>query len=62
MATRSAKLLNQQKTARLLGVSCETLRRWALKAEGPPRIQIGKRFYYTRDIIVQWLAARALAS
>lgn len=62
MRAGSAKLLTQRKTAKLMGISCETLRRWALLNEGPPRLKIGKRYYYTREIIVQWVAARVLAS
>jgi DNA-binding transcriptional MerR regulator len=61
-ASTLANLLNQQKAAKLMGVRPETLRRWARKNDGPPRIKIGKRYYYTRAIIVQWLAARSLAS
>jgi hypothetical protein len=61
MKTRSAKLLSQRKTAKLMGISCETLRRWSILNTGPPRLKIGKRYYYTREIVTQWLAARILA-
>jgi DNA-binding transcriptional MerR regulator len=59
---RSPKLLNQQKTARLMGISTRTLRRWSNTHAGPPRLKIGKRYFYTREMIVQWMAARIMAS
>lgn len=61
-ASTLATLLNQQKAAELLGVNPETLRRWARKNDGPPRIRIGKRYYYTKAIITQWLTSRSMAS
>ena len=61
MRAGSAKLLTQRKTAKLMGISCETCAGHSLN-EGPPRLKIGKRYYYTREIIVQWVAARVLAS
>jgi DNA-binding transcriptional MerR regulator len=62
MKKRSAKLLNQRKAADLMGVSAKTLSRWAQVNAGPPRLRIGKRYFYTREIVVQWLAARIMAS
>jgi DNA-binding transcriptional MerR regulator len=61
-ASTLANLLTQKKAAELMGVSCETLRLWARKDEGPPRIRIGKRYYYTFTIILQWQKARSMAS
>jgi DNA-binding transcriptional MerR regulator len=45
-----------------MGVHANTLRRWQLSHEGPPTLTIGKRRYYTREIIEQWIRARALSS
>ena len=55
-------LMNQEKCAKFLGVNAETLRRWAAKNAGPPRILIGKRYYYRRDMLKTWLDSRRVVA
>ncbi len=62
MAGKDRKLLNSTAAAKVLGVNPDTLRVWANNNEGPPRIRIGKRYYYTEEIIQQWMKAMSVAS
>ena len=55
-------LLNGAKAAEILGISQDTLRRWAVDNKGPARIRVGKRYYYTAEIIRQWIKAMSVAS
>jgi hypothetical protein len=62
VAVKRRKLLNRTAAAEMLGISVDTLRRWALKHEGPPQIRVGKRHYYTPEIIQQWVKSMSVAS
>lgn len=39
-----------------LGLSVDTLRRWEAQREGPPCVRAGRKVYYRRTAIEDWLA------
>lgn len=41
--------------AQELGVSVDTLRRWEAQREGPPCIRAGRKIYYRRTAVEDWL-------
>jgi excisionase family DNA binding protein len=47
------------RAARFLGVSRETLRRWINQSDGPPRVRKGKRYYFCREVLKEWLKSGA---
>ncbi len=59
MAVKRGQLLTQRAAAKELNVSERTLRRWALQHLGPPTLTIGKRRWYAREVLAQWLKARS---
>ena len=54
-------LLNQGEAARALGCDPSTLRRWRSYHQGPQALRIGKRYYYSRQMLEQWVKALSLA-
>ncbi len=38
-----------------LGVSVDTLRRWEARRTGPPCVRAGRKVYYRRDAVQDWL-------
>mgnify|MGYP001092115595 FL=1 len=38
-----------------LGVSEDTLRRWDALRSGPPCIRAGRKIYYRRSAVIEWL-------
>lgn len=44
--------------AKELGVSVDTLGRWETRRMGPPCIRLGRRVYYRKDAVRQWLRER----
>jgi predicted site-specific integrase-resolvase len=59
---RTPEFLSAGRAARFLGVSRESLRRWVNRGEGPPRCRKGKRYYYVREVLKDWLKANAPAA
>ena len=59
---RKAILMPQHKAAAFIGVSSETMRRWNFRHRGPPHIRIGKRRYYSREMLLQWVQSVSLSS
>lgn len=56
-------LLNQKGLAAFLGVDRVTVYRWhEWSRSAPPRVLIGKRFYYSYDAVRVWLEANAAHS
>jgi predicted DNA-binding transcriptional regulator AlpA len=53
-----ADFLEQDEAAAELQVSRRTLDRWRRLGEGPPITKIGRRVYYRRMSLQQWLCAR----
>lgn len=51
------ELVSELEVAEIFGVSTRTLRRWARKRFGPPRIKVGRRIHYRRATIEAWLNA-----
>jgi excisionase family DNA binding protein len=47
------------RAAQFLGVSRESLRRWINQGEGPPRVRKGKRYYFVREVLKEWLKSNA---
>jgi hypothetical protein len=48
---------SEDQTASDLGVSLRLLRKWRQLGEGPPYVEIGRRFYYCDEKIAAWLKA-----
>jgi len=45
--------------AEMLGISTKTLLDWKRRGEGPPSTRKGKRVYYIREQVKDWLRAGA---
>ncbi len=56
---RTPELMSACRAARFLGVSRQTLRRWIAQGDGPPRTREGKRYYYVREVLKDWLKTNA---
>lgn len=56
---RAGELMNAVRAAEFLGVTPETLRAWNQNGHGPPRARIGKRYYYVKEALRDWLRAAA---
>lgn len=56
---RAARMMTQVQCAEFLGVTDQTLRTWNKNGEGPPKELKGKRYYYVREAITDWLARGA---
>jgi hypothetical protein len=50
-------LLGQSEAAAELHVHLSTLRRWEALDQGPPRIKIGRKVFYRRSSLRNWLLA-----
>lgn len=53
-------LYTESELAESLGLSAWTVRRWRL-SEGLPVIQIGRRFLYRREAVLEWIESRETA-
>jgi DNA-binding transcriptional MerR regulator len=47
--------INRTDLAQQLGVSEDTLRRWDVLRSGPPCIRAGRKVYYRRATVLEWL-------
>ncbi len=54
--------MTASRAASFLGVSRETMRRWNNQGNGPPRCRKGKRYYYVRQVLIEWLKCNAPGS
>jgi predicted DNA-binding transcriptional regulator AlpA len=54
----SAGLLEKNEIAKELTVSTRTLDRWHTQRIGPPRVQIGRKIFYRRSSLIEWLQAQ----
>jgi|HubBroStandDraft_6_1064221.scaffolds.fasta_scaffold135155_1 hypothetical protein len=53
------ELLTEDETRAEIAVKCtRTLRRWRVLHQGPPHVRIGRKVYYRRGALQQWLLAR----
>ena len=53
------ELMNGREAALFLGINQHTLLHWIRAGDGPPRTRKGKRFYYVRELLREWLRANA---
>jgi len=53
-------LLTEKQTAEALHVEYTTLRNWASRREGPPRIVIGKSIFYRYEALNAWIKSREI--
>jgi predicted DNA-binding transcriptional regulator AlpA len=54
-------LLRSNQVAGLIGISSKQLRIWVLENRAPPRIRVGKRYYWPKEMVNQWIKAMAAA-
>jgi predicted DNA-binding transcriptional regulator AlpA len=47
--------------AQQLGVSEDTLRRWDAARTGPPCIRAGRKIFYRRSAVLEWMEEREVA-
>jgi excisionase family DNA binding protein len=52
--------LTEEELAKRLGVAVSTLRRWHARRTGPPRSTVGRKFYFSRQKLEEWIEAKAL--
>ena len=45
-----------------LGVTVDTLRRWEAQRFGPPCVRAGRKVYYRRDAVHDWLQLQEVPS
>lgn len=57
MTTLKDDLLEPEQLAAELETTRRTLDRWHARRIGPPRIQVGRKIYYRRDAVRDWLLA-----
>lgn len=50
--------LSRTEVAAALGVSVDTLTRWGTQRVGPASVMIGRKRYYRRAAIEEWLRSR----
>jgi len=48
--------IGRARLAEELGVTPDTLARWATRGEGPPLVKVGRRVFYRRKSVERWLA------
>jgi Helix-turn-helix domain len=53
-----SEVIPEKQLARELTVHYKTLRRWHAERAGPPRITIGRRLFYSRAAVLEWLEKR----
>jgi excisionase family DNA binding protein len=59
---RTPEILSAQAACKFLGISHPTLRDWLRKGVGPPRTLKGKRYWYSREALKEWLKSGASAA
>ncbi len=50
-----ADWIERAELARELGVTQDTLARWASDGTGPPMVRVGRRVFYRRAAVREWL-------
>lgn len=55
----SDELLSIAQAAVAIGVSIDTLRRWAAKGSGPPHLRVGRAIKYRRVDLLTWIEQQA---
>jgi excisionase family DNA binding protein len=57
MASKALQFMTATEAAAFLGVDKYTFHRWIRTKDAPPRRLIGKRYYYQREFLLDWLQA-----
>ena len=52
---KQLQFMNATEAAAFLGVHRRVFDRWTQTKQAPPRRLIGKRYYYQREYLTQWL-------
>jgi hypothetical protein len=52
-------MMGAARAAQFLGINPKTLRRWINQGDGPPRVRKGKRYYFCREVLKEWLKSGA---
>lgn len=47
--------ITRNELARELGITTDTLGRWAAQRKGPAYIKAGRKIFYRRDVVRAWL-------
>lgn len=55
-----ADWITRDDLATQLGVSPQTVKRWAMRREGPPWMKVGRKVLYNRDSVKEWLRSREI--
>ena len=58
MASFLDEYFSKQELSRSLGISIRTLDRWHTLREGPPRTRAGKKIFFKKDSVRDWLEDR----
>ena len=47
--------ISRNELARELGITTDTLGRWAAQRKGPAYVKAGRKIFYRRDVVRAWL-------
>jgi len=50
-----ADWISRNELARELGITTDTLGRWAAQRKGPAYVKAGRKIFYRRDVVRAWL-------
>ena len=50
-----ADWITRNELARELGITTDTLGRWAAQRKGPAYVKAGRKIFYRRDVVRAWL-------
>ena len=56
-----ADWISREQLARVLGLTADTLSRWEARRQGPPCTRIGRKTFYRRAAIQEWIRAQEQA-
>src|SRR5882724_3592649 len=59
VVARTPELMSAGRASQFLGISRDTLRQWITQGDGPPRTRKGKRYYFVREVLKDWLKTNA---
>ena len=52
---RTPEMMNAKRASDFLGIDRKTLRMWIRAGVGPPRVLKGKRYWFSREELKDWL-------
>lgn len=56
-----ADWISREQLAQALGLTADTLSRWEARRQGPPCTRIGRKTYYRRAAVQEWIRAQEQA-